>query len=329
MPTATHKSAEFAVCFALALAGPLASAEAAEAYPSKPIRIIVTGTPGGPPDIITRWLAERLGPALDAKVVVENRAGAGGNVAMQAAARSNPDGYTLVVAGQGPFALNPHMYANPGYNAVADFAPITQIERGALLLAVNSEVPVRSVADLIALATRKPGELNYGSPGTGTPPHLASELFTRSASVKVAHVPYSGAPAAMLDLIAGRLTFTFGTVNVQLPQVKAGKIRALAVTSLTRLDVLPEVPTLAESGLPGFEYIGWLGIAAPAGTPAPIVERLQREIAVILLSEEARTYFASYGREPVASSPAAFAAFIRAEHARWGPVIRDSHIKAE
>jgi len=234
-----------------------------------------------------------------------------------------------VVAGQGPFALNPHLYANPGYNPIGDFAPITQIERGALLLAVNPQVPVHSVAELIALANKKPGELNYGSPGTGTPPHLASELFSRGANLKVVHVPYAGASAAMLDLIAGRLTFTFGTLNVQLPQVKAGKIRALAVTSATRLEALPEIPTVAESGLPGFEYAGWLGIAAPAGTPAPIIERLQREIAVILLTDEACQYFASYGREPVASTPAAFAAFIRAEHVKWGQVIRSSSIKAE
>lgn len=327
MPTAaTAKLALFALCAALAAAAPVA---AAESYPSKPIRIIVTGTPGGPPDLLTRWLAERLAPALRGAIVVENRPGAGGNIAMQAAAHSAPDGYTLVVAGQGPFALNPHMYANPGYNAFADFAPITQIERGALLLAVNPDVPAHSVAELIALANKKPGELNYGSPGTGTPPHLASELFNRSASVKVVHVPYAGAPAAMLDLIAGRLTFTFGTVNVQLPQVKAGKIRALAVTSATRLEALPEIPTVAESGLPGFEYIGWLGIAAPAGTPAPIIGRLHREIALILLTDEARSYFASYGREAVASTPAAFATFIRAEHAKWGHVIRDLNIKAE
>lgn len=327
MPTAAiSKLALFALCAALAAVAPFA---AAESYPSKPIRIIVTGTPGGPPDILSRWLAERLARALGGAVVVENRPGAGGNVAMQATARSAPDGYTLVVAGQGPFALNPHMYANPGYNAIADFAPITQIESGALLLAVNPEVPVHSVAELIALANKKPGELNYGSPGTGTPPHLASELFNRSAKVKVVHVPYSGAPAAMLDLIAGRLAFTFGTVNVQLPQVKAGKIRALAVTSPTRLEALPEIPTVAESGLPGFEYAGWLGIAAPMDTPVPIIERLQREIAVILLTDEGRKYFASYGREPVASTPGAFAAFIRKEHAKWGQVIRDSNIKAE
>jgi len=316
----------FALCAAFAS---VASVAAAESYPSKPIKFIVTGTPGGPPDLLARWLAERLGPALGGAIVVENRPGAGGNVAMQATARSAPDGYTLVVAGQGPFALNPHMYAHPGYDPIGDFTPITQIERGALLLAVNPEVPVHSVAELMALANKKPGELNYGSPGAGTPPHLASELFNRNAHVKVTHVPYAGPSAAMLDLIAGRLTFTFGTVNVQMPQVKAGKIRALAVTSTERLEALPEIPTVAESGLLGFEYTGWLGIAAPAGTPQPIIERLQREIATILLTDEARKYFASYGREGVASTPVAFAAFIRAEHAKWGQVIRDSNIKAE
>ena len=327
MPTAAmSRLVVFALCATFASVAPVA---AAESYPSKPIRIIVTGTSGGPPDLLARWLAERLGPALGAAIVVENRPGAGGNIAMQAAARSTPDGHTLVVAGQGPFALNPHIYANPGYDAIADFAPITQIEHGALLLAVNSQVPVHSVMELIALANKRPGEMNYGSPGTGTPPHLASELFIRSANLKVVHVPYAGPSAAMLDLMAGRLTFTFGTVNVQLPQIKAGKIRALAVTSLARLEALPEIPTLAESGLLGFETIGWLGIAAPAGTPEPIIALLQREIATILQTDEARKYFAAHGREPVASTPAAFAAFIRAEHAKWGRVIRDSNIKAE
>lgn len=324
--TGISKLALFALCIAF---GSVAPAAATESYPARPIRIIVTGTPGSPPDILTRWLVEHLAPALAVAIVVENRPGAGGNIAMQAAARSAPDGYTLVVAGQGPFALNPHLYANPGYDPIGGFAPITQIERGALLLAVNADVPVHSVAELIALANQRPGELNYGSPGRGTPPHMASELFVRRANLSVVHVPYAGAPAAMLDLIAGRLTFTFGTINVQMPQVKAGKIRALAVTSLTRLEALPDVPTVAESGLPGFEYIGWIGIAAPAGTPKAIVERLQREIAAILLTREARDYIGSYGREPVASSPAAFAAFIRMEHVKWGQVIRGSDIKAE
>jgi tripartite-type tricarboxylate transporter receptor subunit TctC len=328
MSTTALRQLALLVLGCTALVG-LATAAAAEVYPSKPIRMLVTATPGGPPDILARWLAERLGPALAVPIVVDNRPGAGGNVAMQAAAHSAPDGYTLVVAGQGPFALNPHMYAKPGYDPIADFAPITQIERGALLLAVNVDVPVHSVAELVALARNRPGELNYGSPGTGTPPHLAGELFNRSANVKVTHIPYAGAPAAMLDLLAGRVAFTFGTVNVQLPQVQGGRIRALAVTSLNRLDALPEVPTLAESGLPGFEYNGWIGIAAPAGTPQPIIARLQREIAAIVLSDRARLYFAGYGREPVASTPAAFAAFIRAEHERWGQVIRDSNIRAD
>jgi tripartite-type tricarboxylate transporter receptor subunit TctC len=317
------KLAVFALCSAFA------SATAAEPYPSKPIRIVVTGTPGGLPDLISRWLADRLSPALGQPIVVENRPGAGGNIAMQAAARSAPDGYTLVVAGQGPFALNPHMYTNPGYDAIADFAPITQIERGALILAANPALPVRSVRELIELAKAKPGELNYGSPGTGTPPHLASELFNRAAKINVAHVPYAGPPAAMLDLIAGRLDFTFSAPNVQLPQIKAGKIRALAVTSPTRLAALPEVPTVAESGLPGFEYVGWLGIAAPAGTPQPIIERLRREVGAILQTDAAREYFATHAREPVGSTPEDFAAFIRAENSKWGPIIHAARIRAE
>ena len=201
-PAAITHLALFALYVALAAIAP---AKATESYPSRPIRIFVTATPGGPPDVLARWLAERLAPALGVPIVAENRPGAGGNIAMQAAARSAPDGYTLVVAGQGPFAINPHMYVNPGYNAIADFAPITQLESGALLLAVNPWVPVHSVAELIALARKKPGELNYGSPGTGTPPQLASELFIRNANLKVAHIPYAGAPAAMVDLIAGRV----------------------------------------------------------------------------------------------------------------------------
>jgi len=301
----------------------------ADVYPSKPITLLITGTAGGPPDIVGRWIADKLSPALGQPVVVVNRPGAGGNLAMRAAATSAPDGYTLVIAGQGPFALNPHMYDNPGYDALTDFAPITQIEGGPLIIAIHPGVPAKSVSDLMKLARANPGKLNYGSPGTGTPPHMASELFRQRAGIDVVRIPYPGPPAAMIDLIGGRLTYTFGAINVQLPQIKTGKIKALAVTSLRRTDAAPDIPTMAESGLAGFDYSGWLGIAAPKGTPKENVARLHTELGKVLKTPETRAHFAAQGREVSATSPDEFAAHIRAEYALWGPVIRKAGIKAE
>jgi tripartite-type tricarboxylate transporter receptor subunit TctC len=314
-----------AACAFLVVAG----SASASAYPTKPVNILVTGIAGGPPDIVARWVAAKLSPALGQPIVVINRGGAGGNIAMQAAAASAPDGHTLVIAGQGPFALNPHMYAQPGYDALKDFVPITQIERGPLILAVHPGVPVKSVQGLVELAKKQPGKLSYGSPGTGTPPHMVSELFSRMTGIDVLRVPYQGPPAAMVDLLAGRLTYTFGAIPSQLPQVKEGKIRALAVTSAARTPLVPDLPTIAESGFPGFEYSGWLGIAAPAGTPNPIVAKLRDEIAKALHSQEGRDYFAAQGREVVGSTPEEFAEYVRAEYARWAPVIRDAKIRAE
>ena len=298
-------------------------------YPSKPINLLVTGIAGGPPDMVARWIAGKLAPALGQPIVVINRAGAGGNLAMQAAASSAPDGYTLVIAGQGPFALNPHMYARPGYDALKDFAPITQIERGSLILAVHPEVPVRSVGDLVRLAKERPGQLSYGSPGIGTPPHMVSELFSRIAQIDVLRVPYPGPPPAMVDLMAGRLTYTFGGIPTQLAQVRAGTIKALAVTGAVRTPLVPDIPTIAESGFPGFEYSGWLGIAAPAGTPKAIVAKLHSEIAKILQTADAKDYLAGQGREGVGSSPEEFSAYIRQEFTKWAPVIRDAGIRGE
>jgi len=298
-------------------------------YPNRPINLIVTGIAGGPPDMVARWIAAKVAPALGQPIVVVNRGGAGGNLAMQATAASAPDGYTLVVAGQGPFALNPHMYAQPGYDALKDFAPVTQVERGSLILGTHPDVPVNSVGELVQLAKAKPGQLSYGSPGTGTPPHLASELFSRMAQIEVLRVPYPGPPPAMIDLMAGRLTYTFGDIRFQLPQVRAGMIKGLAITSAKRSPVVPDIPAIAESGFPDFDYSGWLGIAAPAGTPAAIVSKLQSEIARILRTNEARTYFGEQGRETVGSRPEEFAAYIRAEFEKWGPIIRAAGIRAE
>jgi tripartite-type tricarboxylate transporter receptor subunit TctC len=198
-----------------------------------------------------------------------------------------------------------------------------------MLLAVHPDVPARTVADLIRLAKENPGKLNYGSPGIGSPPHIAGELFKRSAQIDVTHIPYKTGPAAQIDLIGGRLTYTFESLVSQLPQVRAGTLRGLAVTSAKRLATLPDVPTVAESGLPGYEYWGWMGISAPAGTPKEIISRLNAELTKILGSKEAHDWFAEQGGEPVAETPEEFAAYIKAEHSRWGKLIREAGIKAE
>ena len=301
----------------------------AQAYPVKPIRLIAPTTPGSPPDVRARWIAAALTPALGQAVVVENKAGAGGTIGTEAAAKSAPDGYTLVLAHQGTFAISPHVYARTGYDPIADFAPVTRLVASPMVLAVHPDMAVKSVADLIRLAKEKPGQLTFGSAGNATPPHMAGELFRRTANIDVVHVPYKGASPALLDLIAGRLSYTIDGTPIQLPQVKAGKIRALAVTSAKRLASLPDVPTVSESGLPGFEYWSWMGICAPAGTPREIVSRLNRTIVGILSTPQAREWLAAQGGEPAGETPEEFAAFIRTEYAKWGDVVRASKITAD
>ena len=300
----------------------------AQGYPAKPIRLIA-GAPGSVSDIRARWVSERLNAALGRPIVVDNRGGAGGNIGMEVAAKSPKDGYTLVIVHQGTLALNPHIYARLGYDPIADFAPITRFVVGPLMLAVHPGMPARSVGELIALAKKKPGQFSYGSPGVGTPPHLAAELFKRMAKIEATHVPYKGGAAALLDLAGGRVTYTIDGLALQGPHVKTGKIRALAVTGTKRVASFPDVPTVAESGLPQYEFLGWMGLAAPAGTPREIVAQLNIVMAKILSSPEARDWFAEQGGEPFADTPEEFAAFIKSEHARWGPIIRDAGIKAE
>jgi tripartite-type tricarboxylate transporter receptor subunit TctC len=311
------------------LLGTVSGVLAQSSYPDRPITLIVSAAAGSPPDMVARWLSDKLPPLLGQPIVIVNKVGAAGNLAMQNAAAAAPDGHTLVVAGQGPFALNPHMYALAGYDPLKDFAPITQIERGPLILAVNPALSVTSVPSLVALAKARPGELSYGSPGTGSPPHMVTELFLRSADIKVLRVPYPGTPAAMVDLIAGRIAFTFGAIPVQLPQIKAGTIRAIAVTSAKRSLLVPDLPTVAEQGLPGFEYNGWLGIAAPAATPRPIIYKLNQAIVSALQTNEAHAYFSSQGREAVGNSPEEFQAYVRHEFETWGHIIRAAGIRAE
>lgn len=302
----------------------------AQAYPSKPIRLIVPASAGSPPDVRARWLAEKLYPALGQRVVVEDMPGAGGNIGAARAARSAPDGYTLLAVTQGTLALNPHMYTESelGFDALTSFVPITRVSVGALMLATYLGVPAGSVAELMKLAKDKPGALIFGAPGIGSPPHMAGELFRRKAGIEVTYVPYSKG-GHIVDLSAGRVTYTIDGIGVLLPHVKAGRIRALAVTSAQRLDSLPNVPTIAESGLPGFEYEAWTGICAPAGTPKAIVARLNVELAKILHTAEAREWFAEQGVRPVGDTPEEFAAYAKDEHTKWGVVIREARIKPE
>lgn len=314
---------------AAASALPWGSSRAAEAaWPARPIRLVAGGA-GGVTDVRARWLAERLGAALGQPVIVDNVAAAGGAVSAEQVARSAPDGYTLLMTHQGIAAVTPHLNPKLGYDALADFAPVTRLGHGSLLLAVPVALPANTVAELIALGRRQPGVLNYGSPGIATPPHLASELFVRSAGIRATHVPFKGGGALATALIGDQITWAIEGPTAQLPHVRSGRLRALGVTGTRRLPLLPDVPTIAEAGLPGYEFAGWTGIVAPAATPKAIVTRLNAEVARIAESPEGRQWFENGGAEPGTQAPEAFGAFMRDEHARWGRVIREADIRAE
>jgi tripartite-type tricarboxylate transporter receptor subunit TctC len=297
------------------------------AWPSRPIRL-VTGAAGGVTDIRARWIAERLSPALGQPVLVENNGAAGGNIGAEQVARSAPDGHTLLMLHQGTAAINPHLYTKLGYDPLTDFAPITRFGRGSLLLSVYPSVPVNSLSELLALAKAKPGTLACGSPGNGTPPHLAGELFKRAAAIEMIHVPFKGGAEMVSALLGGHIPCGIDGFASQLPHLRAGTIRGLAVTGARRTAALPLVPTIAESGVPGYEFEGWTGIAAPAATPKAIVERLHAEIVKACASDEAQKWFEQAGAEAGTMAPAAFAELIRQEHTRLGKLIRDAGIRA-
>jgi tripartite-type tricarboxylate transporter receptor subunit TctC len=299
-----------------------ASPEASHPWPHKPLRIVVPGGAGGVPDIRARWLAERLQAPLGQSVMVENRPAAGGNLAMEHVARSAPDGYTLVMMHMGTMAVNPFLYDRVGYDPLKDFVPITRVGVGPLALMVNASSPLRTVQELQQLARSQPGTLFYGSPGVGTPPHLASELFMRSAGVQATHVPFTSPTQASLELQAGRLTFTMEGLPLAMPMAKAGRVRVLAVTGAQRTAAWPEVPTLTQAGLVDCEFNSWTGLAAPVGTPAAVIQRLHVEVSKILTSAEGRQWFADLGNEVGNETPEATAALVRADHARWGALIK-------
>ena len=309
---------------ALALAPLLAAPLWAQDFPSKPVRIVVPFAAGGGVDILTRVLAQHLGDSLRQQVVVDNRTGAGGNVGVDAVAKAAPDGYTLVMATTGTHTINPGLYAKLPFDAEKDFTPITLVASVPNLLVVNPAVPAQSVKDLVALARAQPGKLSFASFGNGTSNHLSGEMFKTTADVNVIHVPYKSATQAVTDLIGGQTSFAFVNTPLALPQVRAGKLRALAVTGGKRSAATPEYPTMSEAGVSGFVVESWYGLMAPAGTPEAVVTRLRREVLAVLAKPEVREYFAKQGADIETSTPAEFAARVKSEKARWAEVIKTS-----
>jgi len=311
------------IAAALALAG-LTAAAAAQSYPVKPVRLVVPFTPGGSTDILARLIGQKLGEAFGQQVIIDNRPGAGGNIGVELVARAAPDGYTLVMGHIGTFGVNPTLYAKLPYDPIKDFQPITLFAKVPNMMAVNPSLPAKSVQELIALAKAKPGALNYGSGGNGSAAHLASEYFKLMTKTDMQHIPYKGTAPAITDLIAGQLSLAITGVPPLLPHVKAGKLRALGVATAQRLPLLPELPTIAESGVPGYEATQWYGVLVPALTPRDTVARLHAEIVKALQRPEVRERLAAEAAEPVGNTPEQFQAFIKAEIARWAPVVKAS-----
>ena len=300
-----------------------------QAWPSKPIRIIVPFAPGGPADLLPRLIGPKLTEAWGQPVVVENKPGAGGNIGMDALAKAAPDGYTLVIGPNGNLVVNPHLYPNLPYDVFRDFTPVTLLASFSNVLVVNPEVPAKTVPELIALAKAKPGALSYGSPGTGSQAHLGGEFLKLMAGIDIIHVPYNGTAPAMRDLLGGQISFMFAQTSSALPQVQSGKLRALGVASARRSAQLPDVPTIAESGLPGFEAVSWYALLAPAGTPKEIVTRLQAEIARILQLPDIREKLALQGGEPVGNTPEQLSSMLKSESSRYADIVKRANIKAE
>lgn len=298
------------------------------AWPIRTLRIISPFPPGGAADLLSRMLAEELTVPLRQSVVVENRTGAGGSVGTEAAVRSAPDGYTLLMASTGTHAINPALY-QLSYDPVRDTAPVALIATVPSVLVVHPAVPAANLAELLALARSRPGELSYGSGGTGSAQHLFMELLKQMARVDIQHIPYRGTGPSMVDTVGGRLQMMFDTIPTALPHIRDGRVRAVAVTTAGRHSALPDVPPIAESGVSGYEGLGWYGIAVPTGTPPAIVARLHRELATLLARPDVRAKLTAQGVDPEPGGPAEFAALIERDRARWARVIREGGIRVE
>jgi tripartite-type tricarboxylate transporter receptor subunit TctC len=314
-----HPWYRLAAAAVLALAPGLA---AAQAWPSKPVKIVVPFNAGGATDIVARLLAQKLGEAWGQSVVVENRAGAGGNIGADVVAKSPADGYTLLMTSGSIVTANQHMYKSLTYDPSKDLVGITNVATGPQVIAVNANAPYKDLKELIAYAKANPKKVNFGSAGVGTQTHLAAENFAHSAGIDVTHVPYKGESAAITDLMGGQIQMATPNLGATVQHIQQGRLRALGVTSPARSPQVPDVPAVAEV-IPGFENAGWFGLMAPAGTPQEVIDRVHKDSAKILLSEEFKAKLAQQGMAPVANTPAEFAAAIRAESERWEKVIKD------
>ena len=301
----------------------LATSAFAQGYPTKPAKVIVPYPPGGPTDIVARVVSQKLSEQMGQQFIVENRPGAGGNIGAEAVAKSPADGYTLLVATTA-HAINPSLFKNLGYNLTKDFAPVSLLTSGPLVIVANPSVPAKNVKELIAMGKAKPGSLNYASSGNGQSTHLSAELFATMAGIKMNHIPYKGSAPALTDVMGGQASLMFDTMLSAMPHVKNGKLKAIAVTSAARSPAAPDVPTVAESGLPGYEAIAWNGLLVPAGTPGDVVAKLNAELKKALDAPDVKDRFSAQGFGAAWNTREAFAKFIQSELDKWAKVVKVS-----
>ncbi len=316
------------VCAAVVLAACAATASA-QNYPNRLIRLVVPWTPGGAADILSRTVAQKMSENVGQQVLVDNRPGANGIIGTEFAARAPADGYTLLMGATGPNSVLPSLAPKLPYDALKDFAPVSLIATTTYVLSVHPTMAVNSVKELVALAKSKPGQFTFASPGSGTPNHLSGEMFKAAAGIDIQHVPYKGSAPAMTDVMGGQVTMTFENIAPSLPHIKAGKLKPLGITAAKRSALLPDVPTIAESGFPGFQAVGWFGILAPRNTPAPVISQLNAEIVRILRLPEVRERLLALGVEVHGSTPEEFDAFGRAEIEKWAKVVKTANVRLD
>jgi tripartite-type tricarboxylate transporter receptor subunit TctC len=311
------------------LAGIAGGLACAQTYPSKPVRMIVPFPPGGATDLLARVVGQKLGEGLGHQVVVDNRPGAGGTIGSRLMLDAQPDGYTILMSSVSTHAIGPHLYAKPPYDPTKDFTAISEVSFTPTVLMVSATLQVSTLKEFIALAKARPGKLNYGSSGVGTQFHLSGELLKLLTGIDMAHIPYKGTALVYPDLFSGQVSLMFDTLSVSIPFIKAGRVKALGVTGARRAPTLPDVPTIAEAGVAGFNADLWLGIWGPAKLPRDITEKLSSEIAKLLKLPDVRERLAAQGMEPVGSTPAQFAEFVRRENEQWSKVVKSAGVKAE